>query len=289
MRVIGTLFTAAAALGGVACTSDPASLPGGSDAAAESGRYALVVLTHEHGEPGVAVSGQMMAFSGTTRGDALQALAVPEQAWLTQALPEDGACRFVEGGRAEVADGEAPRVDLLSVGEMAVYPPEPLRLPLLLPPRDFPLVLFSIGGVVYDADAPEQLPYLAQGAYRVEAPGDELGPVTGQVGAPAAVWLADVAPTDEGVRVRWEGGGQAVVLVSRDVGSASIGLICGDADGDLVLPTAALARLGGGPAQLIVARVQTAPLAVDGVDAAHLAFVARDTAELDLSELAGNP
>ncbi len=290
MRAVRTAIISAVALVGAACNTDT---PVGTEAASDPstpGRYGLVVLNHEFGEPGVAVSAQLMAWHGTTRAEVLQALALPDQGWLTSEHPADGRCVVVvDGADPATTEAEPPRVDLLSVGTLSVFPPEPLHTALDLAPRDFPLVLFSLSGVVYDADAPQRLPYLAGGRYRVEAPGDELGAVSGSVEAPEAVWIVDAGLHDGGLRVRWGGGGVATVLLSRDVGSNTVGIVCGDADGELVVPAADLARLGDGDAQLTVARVQLGPLEVEGIDEAEVAFVTRDTTELSLAGLSANP
>ena len=279
--VLPSRLTAALALtAGFGCAEAPSlSSADEAPAAGEEQRYGLVVLTHEYSEPGVAVSGQLMRWQGASRAAALHALAVPEQAFLAAVPPAAGACRALQLG-----DEPPPEsVDLLAVGPLTVRPPA-LRQAMALSPRDFPAVTFRLSGVVYDADAPEQLAFAAGGEYTVSAPGDELGAVTGRVEAPEPVWLEQVSVDDEGVQVRWGGGADATVLIWRDVGPLTVGVACrGEGHGAATIDRAALRRLGGTDLQLVVAQVRRAPLQVDGVDDAALIFVSRDTAELDLS------
>jgi hypothetical protein len=277
--VLPSRLTAALALTASFGCAEAPSLLSAEEAPALGGErhHGLVVLTHEYNEPGVAVSGQLMRWRGTSRAAALHALAVPEQAFLAATPPAPGTCRALVLG-----DEPAPEsVDLLAVGPMTVRPPA--RQAMELSPRDFPAVTFRLSGVVYDADAPEQLDFVAGGDYTVSAPGDELGAVTGRVEAPPPVWLQQVTVDDEGVQVRWGGPADATVLLWRDVGALTVGVACRGEGGSATVDAAELTRLGGSDLQLVVAQVRRAPLQVDGVDDATLIFVSRDTAELDLS------
>ncbi len=165
-----------------AACSSPVDEPASPRPARGEGRYGLLVMTHEHGEPGVAVSGQFAVWEDQTEAAVLHALALPDMAWLAAGVPAEGECRAVLAPRAPVVDGTEGRIELLGAGDLTVEPPEPVAAgyALRLQPREFPRVLFSLGGVVYDADAPEALPFVAHGRYRVGAPGDEIGPIQGR-------------------------------------------------------------------------------------------------------------
>jgi len=243
------------------------------------GRYGLILLTHDFAEVGVAVSAQLLHYQHQTRSSALHALALPEQAWLVADRPTPGECRTVDASAAPL--GDAASIDLLDAGTLRVTPPEPLDVPLRLEARDFPRLLFSVSGVVYDADAPEQLPYLARGRYRVEAAGAEVGPFVGTVDAPGPVRLDVVDLDDGGLHLEWLGGGPATVTLSRDRGSSTLGLQCtSGTEGRFDFSIGLLRALGPGEAQLTVARVSTAPLSVPTIADADLMFVSRDTVDL---------
>ncbi len=249
----------------------------GEDSAA-GGRYGLVVLTHEDQAPGIEVSGQLMAFEGQRRAAALHTLTVPEQAWLTDVAPARGAC-------VELAS-ESPEagawIDLLGAGELTVLPPEPLDDGLTLAPSAFPPMLFAVSGVVYDAAAPQDLPYLAGGTYRVLAPGDEVGELQAEVRAPGPVQVIETTRDDAGLWVRWAGEPQARVMVVREEGSRAVGVSCGAADGEALVPAARLRGLEG-DAVLVVAAVSRTSTSVEGLEETDVVFVSRDTVELQLS------
>lgn len=280
VRTVAHLGLALAFLG---CSPDDASHdPASPSGAPTEGGYALLVLTHQYAEAGIEVSGQVMTYRGRTRTGALHALALPEQAWLTGPRPDEGTCALVSAG-TQVPDG-ATSIDLLNVGELAIQPPEPLNTPLRLAPRDFPRITFTVSGVVYDAVAPQKLPYLAPGLYQVDAPGDELGPLHGEVEAATPTWIGGHGFEEGGLRVQIGGAGPATVMLSRDVGSITVGLTCQSADDELLVPEESLRQLGAGPAQLVVARVSTGSLQLDGLDDADLLFVSRDAADVHIPE-----
>lgn len=272
------------ALAASACTStgdpgEPAAL--GGEAPVEA-RFGLVVLTHEGDEAGVSVSGQLLTTRGQDREAALHALTQPEQAWLALEAIEPGTCRAIRTEHGALPPGSS--IDLHSVGDLVVTAPGHRDTPLVLPPRDFPPVSFGVGGVVYDADAPEVLPYRAGGLYQIAATGDELGPFGGGVVAPEGVELEALAFDDDGLRVRWRAETDTLVIVSRDTGSDTVGVMCHRRDAELLVPKDALALLGPGDAQLVAARVRRAPLLVDGLAHAELLFITRHTIDLTVPE-----
>ncbi|MCA9540289.1 MAG: hypothetical protein KC620_15430 [Myxococcales bacterium] len=259
--------------------SEPdAATPAGDEGTA-SARSGLVILTHDRGETGVAVSGQMIAWRAPSRSVALHALTLPEQAWLVDAPPRSG-CRLVTAPHETPAGSS---FDLLSVGELNITAPVPGLPALHLAPRDLPPVSFALSGVVYDADAPEALPYQPGGLYHLDAAGDELGGLSGAVHAPEPVRLEDMALDEQGLRVQWSGG-EAFVVLSRDAGPWTVGVICRGAEGEVSVPDAALDHLGQGEAQVLVARVARTSLRVDGLNEAELVFVSRDSAEVRLRD-----
>ncbi len=265
------IYRIAALCGVLAACSSAADLPPDEATELAEGRYGLVVLTHEAGEPGVAVSGQLMSWRGWTRSEALHALALPEQAWLLAPRGEGCALRVV-GGEPELAGAS---IDLLSAGPLRVRSE---TQSLELQPRDFPSVLFALSGVVYDADAPE-LPF-GDALYRVDAPGDELGALAGEVEAPPALQIEELTQDASGLHVTWSGARRTTVMLSRDRGSRTIGVVCSASEQRLTVPPAALRQLGVGPAQLVVAKTQRAALRSAELDEAHLLFVSRDTREV---------
>lgn len=271
---------AAAALS-VAC-STPADEPASPRPAASEGRYGLLVMTHDRGEPGVAVSGQFAVWAGQRRAAVLHALALPEMAWLVAGTPAVGRCRAVTAPRTAVSDGTDAHIDLLGAGEMTIAPPEGERA-LRLSPREFPRVLFSLGGVVYDADAPEDLPYRAGGTYRVTAPGDEVGALHGQIAAPEEVELTRHEATADGLEVAWTGEGEAVLTLSRETAGETRGLQCrAAAGGRMRVPAELVSDFGPGEAQLTVGRIARRRVPVAGLSAVDLFFVSRDQAVVRL-------
>lgn len=264
------------ALAATACTADADDPAPTSDAVTEA-RFGLVVLTRDGDEAGVTVSGQLFATRGPGRTAALHALTQPEQVWLVTEDVQPGECRMMHTEHGALPPGSV--VDLLSVGELSVSAPG-RQAPLELPPRDFPPISFALGGVVYDGDAPEALPYRAAGLYRVSAPGDQLGPLGGAVVAPEPVAFDEVRFDDDGLFVGWSGG-EARVVIARDTGWDTTGVVC-RGDGALRVPLDALERVGAGEAQLAVARTKRAPLLVDGLAEAELLFITRDTIDLSI-------
>lgn len=249
----------------------------------EEGRYGLLLMTHDEGEPGVSVSGQFAAWEGSERALVLHALALPEMAWLVAGAPRPGECRPVHAPRTPWSDAGLAHVELMSAGELSVLPPEPMDAEALrLQPREFPRVFFSLGGVVYDADAPEDLPFVAEGTYRVRAPGDELGAFDAAIRAPGPVELWGSEPGAAGLTVHWAGDGPAVLTLSREAAGETVGLQCAAstsaAGGAFTFPSALLAELGPGEAQLTVSAIRRQPATAPGLDGLDLFFVTRDSA-----------
>lgn len=263
----------------LACSGPGATDDTGDAEASASGRYGLVVLSHTYGEPGVAVSGQFMAYEGFTRDAALHAMAPAEDVWLLDDAPLAGECRALSV--TGTSDGA---IDLLGAGTLTVRPPEPLTATVELPARALPALVFSVSGMVYDADAPEDLPFLAGGTYRVTAPGAELGELFAEVDAPDGVRLTRLGgDAEHGLTVAWSGDPRALVTVSRDVGASTVGVLCAGDDGRAQIPPAELAILGTGAVQVAVAKAQRASTTIVGLDEADVLFVSRDTVELRLT------
>lgn len=284
MRLHRTAVSIGLALAASACTSagDPSEATVvGAEAPVEA-RFGLVVLTHEGDEAGVSVSGQLLTSRGQSRSAALHALTQPEQAWLALEDVEPGTCRAIRTEHGALPPGSS--IDLHSVGDLAITAPGRRATPLVLPPRDFPPVSFGLNGVVYDGDAPEALPFRAGGLYQVAAPGDELGPFGGVIVAPPDVELDGYTFDDDGLRVRWRTDTDTLVIVSRDTGSDTVGIMCHQRGGDVLVPAEVLALLGPGDAQLVAARVRRAPLLVDGLAHAELLFITRHTIDLTVPE-----
>jgi len=246
-------------------------------------RFGLLMLTHDRGEPGVTVSGQLMATRGPSRSAALHALTQPEQAWLVTETVEAGECRAMHTEHGALNPGST--IDLLSVGDVSVSAPDRRDAPLDLPPRDFPPVSFALSGVVYDGDAPEAVPYRSGGLYRVSAPGDQLGPLGGAIVAPRPVTIEPSPIDDSGLLVRIGDAEDALIVVSRDEGRATTGVLCRTRRGEVLVPREALERLGPGDTQIAAARVRRSPLLVDGLADAELVFMTRDTIDLQLPDL----
>ncbi len=265
-------FAATGAL--MACQSapsEPAQPP------PSEGRAGLVVLSQTFGEPGVAVSGQVMDYRRQTRSEALHTLAQAEQAWMVSPAPTAGSCRV---RRAHGATAAHASIDLLDMGALTVSPPAPLDdQPVRIEPRPLPALDFRVGGVVYDADRPEDLPYLAGGRYRLAAGGVDSGPLHAAVLAPPPVYLREISAQADGLQVRWGEGGPARVFLSKDVGHETLGVDCAGEDGALDVPAVALAALGSGPVQISVQRATrvTAPLVGGGETT--VMFVTRDARE----------
>lgn len=283
MRLHRTAVSLGLALAATACSPDAEGIdpPSTGDVASDA-RFGLVLLTHERGEPGVTVSGQLLATRGPGRIAALHALAQPEQVWLATQRLEPGECRLMHTEHGPPAPGSV--IDLLSVGELTVSAPDRRDAPLRLPPRDFPPISFALGGVVYDGDAPEALPYRDGGLYRISAPGDQIGPLGGAVLAPSAVHIDDSELDDGGLRVRWSDRDDALVVIARDTGRDTLGVVCHGRDGEARVPAEALERLGPGEAQLAAARIRRSPLLVDGLSDAELLFITRDTIDLTIPD-----
>ncbi len=285
MRLHRTAVTFGLALAATACspTGEVGEALPVADDTPDAARFGLVVLTHQAGEPGVAVSGQLLSARGPSRATALHALTQPEQAWLALEATEPGTCRMIRTEHGALPAGSS--IDLLSVGDLTVSAPGRRDTPFVLPPRDFPPISFGLNGVVYDGEAPEVLPYQPGGLYQITAPGDELGPLGGAIVAPGALEIDSYTFDADGLTVRWRGD-DALVIASRDTGSHTVGLVCQPTDTALRIDPEALALLGPGDAQLVVARVRRAPLLVDGLTHTELLFIARQTIDLTVPEIA---
>ncbi|MCB9545836.1 MAG: hypothetical protein H6706_08220 [Myxococcales bacterium] len=251
------------------------------EAPVAAGRYGLVVISADLGQPGVAISGQWMAYDGMGRADALLALAAPEHALLADAPPSMGSCRLLDAEARRPAAGS--RVDLLDAGTLTVLAPAPLTEAVHIAPRELPPLIAALAGVVYDADA--DLPYLAGGRYDVRAEGADVGPVMAHVEAPQPSWIEGHQVDDAGLEIRLGGAADPIVLLSRQVGRRSLFAACRPVEGadTLRMPTEALRHLGPGPASLAALRIARTPLALEGLDGALL-FVTRDATELTLPE-----
>ncbi len=278
---------------GCSSPADEPAAPRAETEAAEAGglgRYGLLVMTHDHGERGVSVSGQFAAWTDQRRAEVLHALALPDMAWLVSAVPPTGRCRSVTAPRQRVADGAAGHIELLSIGELTVAAPPQADAPatapfevLRLAPRPFPRVLFSLGGVAYDADDPDALPFVPHGRYRVRAPGDELGALSAEVAAPGEVRLLGTAVDESGLEVRWQGAQDAVLTLSRASGADTWGIQCrAPAGGRMVVPAERLAEFGPGEASLSVGEITRRPVAVAGLATVDLFFVSRDLAVVQI-------
>lgn len=242
----------------------------------QTGRYGLILLTHEFAEAGVEVSGQLLAYDAPSRTDALHALAVPVEAWLTEAGSAPG-CRPVSA-----PFDHQGHVDLLSAGPLRIQAPAPLDQAMTIEPRAFPVLRFSLSGVVYDADAPQALPYLAGGEYAVSAPGAEVGEFGGGLAAAGPVWLTEVSQTAGGLQLAWGGAGPAHVVVARDTADRTVGVVCSSARNALTIDAESLRALGKGEAQVVIARLSRTTLDIAGLDAAEAVFISRDTVNIDL-------
>jgi len=244
------------------------------------GRYGLLVMAHDHGESGVSVSGQFAAWTEQRRSEVLHALALPDMAWLVSAVPPTGRCRSVAAPRQPVADGAAGHIELLSVGELTVSGSDEV---LRLAPRPFPRVLFSLGGVAYDADDPEALPFVPHGRYRVRAPGDELGALSAEISAPGDVRILGTSMDETGLEVRWQGEQDAVLTLSRASGAETWGVQCrAPAGGRMIVPSERLAEFGPGEASLSVGEITRRPVTVAGLPVVDLFFVSRDLAVVQI-------
>lgn len=251
-----------------------------------TGRHGLMTFTQTFGNNSARLSGQLMAWRGQNRLTALEALGDPELAWLAQFDLAPGECLGTFSDTTEPLGDE--RIDLLSAGAITARAPAPLDdVPIVVQPKPFPPLLFSIAGSVYDAETSAHLPYLAGGTYTLDAPGDEVGPMRGEVRAPAPVWLDAVDTDSEGLHVSWGGGGVVLISVSNNRGARSTGVLCGtDASGQTLISAAALASLDAGEVRLTVARIEHGTLSAGGLDQAELLFITQDRIDLTLPELA---
>lgn len=274
-------------------------------AGASPERYGLIILSRHAGEPGVSVSAQLLEYNGITRAEALTAVVPAEQAWLLHTTTPEGALAH-EGADLD----EEPRcrpalvsppplgeegawIDLLDVGTLAVsMAGVSYRPPLAVMPRDLPAVLPELTGVVYDADAPQALPYHPAADYRVEAPGrvgGELGGLRGRIGAASAVSIEHLEHGEGGLVIQISGEEGATALLSRDDGRRTLGLRCTLPQGGRHLLTESqLGELPVGELKLTVARARRAPLEIEGMTTADVVFISSDVAHLTLRAGAGD-
>lgn len=239
-------------------------------------QYGLVVLSRTVGEPGVAVSGQLLDFAGVDRRAALTALATPDDVWLAAPPPDARTCRTLTMSAEPIAVDA--RIDVLDAGPLQVGAPSAEGLTVR--PHELPPVVAAIAGVVYDAEDPDALPE-AHDLYTLSAPGLETAAVRGQVAAPEAVRLLSADFDEDGLRVRGAGG-EGLVLLSRVDGGRTLGVLCSLDAAPMHVDWATLSHLGSGPADLAVLAVRRAPLLIGGADAGDLLFVVRDADELTI-------
>lgn len=272
------IFALGISLSAIACSPNIDDVVEGTPDPPQEGRDGLLVLTHHFGEPGVAVSGQLMAWQATEPANAHHALALPVQAWLLETDLESDQCRQVE---AAIID-PLVRIDLLSAGALTITAPSSLHAPLIIEPVDFPPIRFSLSGVVYDADAPEHLPYRAEDTYLVSASGDQIGAFRGELTAPNAVWIKRQYFDRNGLHIEWGGDGSTQIILTQDIAGRSVGLVCTGTDHSMMIDTATLASLSPGSAQLVVAQVNHTAISAEGLDIVELLFVSRDDTDLTL-------
>jgi hypothetical protein len=273
LRILVIVFT----LGLVACAEPPdAFLLAQDPVNADDGRYGLVILEHHFGDPGVAVTGQFLAYHRHDRDWALRSVLLPEQAWLT--TDADLQCQVIP----KLAGDEAPHgwIDLLGVGTLRVSTADGVSV--VVPGRDYPPISFSISGVVYDLPAGSALPFQAGAQYRVATLDEAPGGVGGQVDAPTAVRWIRHRLTDEGLDLQWSGADDATIVISPHEGEA-MGVVCNAQGNETRVPTAVLTALGEGPVRVTIANVIRRPLTVSGLYEAELVFVTRDTFELSMA------
>ena len=264
----------------LACEAEPITV---LDTLPSEGQYGLLVLSHDVTVPGVAVSGQWMVYRGQSKTSALHALAQPEQAWMAADPPPPGTCRSLStSGPLD----ERGSIDLLDVGTLEISPDASDTSTLHLTPRPLPpIAFFALDGVVYDADAPEQLPYLSGERYRVQSTGGETGPSRGWIDASEPVWLEQYEFANGSLQISWSGAQSVRVLLTRETGSQIRGLECSGRGDTLEIPARALTDLGSGPASLTINQVNRAELKMSGFAHAELLFVARDGQDVVIPEV----
>ena len=272
------IFALGISLSAAACSPNIDDTVEGTPDPLQEGRDGLLVFTHHFGDPGIAVSGQLMAWQATELMDAHHALALPVQAWLLGAALEPDQCHRVE---AAIID-PLVRIDLLSAGALTITAPGSSHTPLVIEPVDFPPIRFSLSGVVYDADAPESLPYRAEDTYLLSASGDQIGAFRGELTAPGAVWIKRQYFDQSGLHIEWGGDGPTQIILTQDIAGRSVGLVCTGTDHSMIIDTATLAALSPGSAQLVVAQVNHTAISAEGLDSVDLLFVSRDDTDLTL-------
>jgi len=263
-----------------ACADGVAEVQAVDPAPPASGRYGLVVLTAQLGEPGIALSGQLMDYQGVSQADALRALTAPELVWLADDHLAAGTCQLLDT-EPHSPEGHT-QVDLLDAGPILVRAPAPLEEGQLVPPRELPALVNALAGVVYDADT--DLPYLSGGLYRVQADGAELGALSGEVEAPGPVWLDSHQLDDAGLDLHLGGGPDAYVVLTRAAAGRAVACLPLEGADALRVPPEALRHLGPGTIEIDLLRVRRAPLVAEGLPGALL-FVTRDATWLTLPDL----
>lgn len=270
-----------------ACRESAPSAPAPPLAQAESS-VALFVLTHSHGEAGVQVSGQVLSWSAFDELDTAQVLhtvALPEQVWLASSLtrtgPPSAGCQPLRTQRALPRHGQ---IDLLDAGALHVRGPAVLQQPGLdTYPRSLPPVVLRLAGVVYDAQAPDALPYVAAGRYHFAVDGAQVGPAAASILAPPAVRIEEILTDDAGLWVRWAGAPQAQIYLSHEQGQDSLGLACAGRAHELWVPWSQIEALGAESVELSISTSEAVSFSAEGLGEGILMFVVRDARQLRLS------
>jgi hypothetical protein len=286
MDVLFSRRVSAVALLALAACSGPADDPEGLDpsgpAAAElrASRHGLVVLEHDQGEAGVALRGQFIDSRGLGPSDALGLLALPEVEWSSGHL-EPGECR-VHASEVELLDDTGRRsLSLLSAGALRVraegVPGEGLKLS----PAALPRVLFAVRGVVYDAYAPEVLPYGPGARYTVRADGDEIGRFEAYIDAPETPKLVGAERVEQGIRVHFEASADVRLMLARQDSGETRAVVCRPTQSDQgFFPAELVEAVGRGALEVAVVRTHRRSVQVEGLDRLDLLFVSRDRADV---------
>jgi hypothetical protein len=252
-------------------------------------RHGLVVLEHDQGEAGVALRGQFIDSRGLGPSDALSLLALPEVEWPAGHL-EPGECR-VHASEVELLDDTGRRsLSLLSAGALRVRAEGGPGDGLKLSPAALPRVLFALRGVVYDAYAPEALPYGAGTRYTVRAEGDEIGRFEAYIDAPETPRLLSAERVERGVRVRFEADAGVRIMLARQDAGETRAVVCRPTQSDQgFFPAELVDAVGRGALEVSVVRTQRRSVQVDGLDRLDLLFVSRDRADVPGGALEPTP
>ncbi len=250
-----------------ACDS-PEDPPG---ARAQLGRSALIVLEHHRGEQGISVQAQAMEWRAESAEAALHALVIPQLAWLLD--PEPG-CQLLETN-AEPWE----QIDLLNMGILKISAPQG---ELKIEGREFSSLDFSISGQLYDSSSGD-LPFQPQSFYEISARGGELGAFnSGEIPAPSSLQIRSLSLDEAYLSLDWSGDEEALLLISRDVGSQTLGLRC---SGQRRIPRGLLDSLGAGELELNIYHLLRSSLEIPNLDQADLLFLTRDSLHFQTSDL----